>query len=83
VTESVAKEDDASALLLVYRAGAARTGIPRRSGVDHVRRRSGTWALFERSTNYLRQGKKAQAREDLKRILADDTDYGGVRDGLA
>jgi hypothetical protein len=29
------------------------------------------------------QGKKAQARKDLERILAEDSDYEGVREQLA
>jgi tetratricopeptide (TPR) repeat protein len=40
-------------------------------------------ALAERAHNYLAQGKKAQARKDLERILAEDSSYEGVRERLA
>ena len=39
-------------------------------------------ALAERAQNYLAQGKKAQARKDLERILAEDSTYEGVREQL-
>lgn len=41
------------------------------------------FALSERAENYLAQGKKAMARKDLERILAEDSDYEGVRETLA
>ena len=40
-------------------------------------------ALSERAANYLAQAKKAMARKDLDRILAEDSDYEGVRERLA
>jgi Tfp pilus assembly protein PilF len=40
-------------------------------------------ALHERAQNYLAQGKKAMARKDLERILAEDSTYHGVREQLA
>jgi tetratricopeptide (TPR) repeat protein len=40
-------------------------------------------ALAERAQNYLAQGKKTMARKDLERILAEDSDYEGVREQLA
>jgi Tfp pilus assembly protein PilF len=40
-------------------------------------------AFLERSANYLAQGKKAMARKDLERILAEDSSYEGVRERLA
>ena len=92
LTEGVSNQDDATALLLVYRAVAFREqGYPdaaneafkealksrsRGPDVRHL-------ALNERATNYLRQGKKAQARKDLERILAEDSNYEGVRERLA
>jgi Tfp pilus assembly protein PilF len=39
--------------------------------------------LAERAQNYIAQGKKARARKDLERILADDSDYPGLREQLA
>jgi Tfp pilus assembly protein PilF len=40
-------------------------------------------ALAERAQNYLAHGKKAMARKDLERILAEDSTYAGVRERLA
>ena len=40
-------------------------------------------ALAERAQNYLAQGKKAMARKDLERILAEDSNYPNVREQLA
>jgi predicted Zn-dependent protease len=39
--------------------------------------------LAERSQNYIAQGKNAQARKDLERILAEDSDYPGLQEQLA
>jgi len=35
-----------------------------------------------RAQNYLAQGKRAQARKDLERILAEDSTYDDVREQL-
>lgn len=40
-------------------------------------------ALAERAQNYLGQGKKGMARKDLERILAEDSNYEGVREQLS
>jgi tetratricopeptide (TPR) repeat protein len=40
-------------------------------------------ALAERAQNYIVQGKKGMARKDLERILAEDSDYEGLREQLA
>lgn len=39
-------------------------------------------ALLERATNYAAQGKKAMARKDLERVLAEDSSYEDVRERL-
>jgi tetratricopeptide (TPR) repeat protein len=39
-------------------------------------------ALSERAENYLVKGKKAMARKDLERILAEDSDDANVREWL-
>ena len=67
------------------------TGVPRcahETFKEALRARSRTrtirhHALFERAQNYKAQGKKAAARKDLERILAEDADYEGVREQLA
>jgi tetratricopeptide (TPR) repeat protein len=92
LTEGIENEDDATALLLVFRGIAFRgqgfheaahetfkQALRSRSRNPTIRHH----AMFERAKNYLAQGKKAMARKDLERILAEDSDYEGVRDQLA
>jgi tetratricopeptide (TPR) repeat protein len=91
LTEGVTNEDDASALLLVFRGVAFREqgfndaaheffkeALRARSRAATIRHH----ALFERARNYEAQGKKAMARKDLERILAEDSDYPGLREQL-
>ena len=40
-------------------------------------------ALLERADNYLAQNKKAMARKDLERIMAEDSTVEGVAERLA
>jgi tetratricopeptide (TPR) repeat protein len=92
LTDGVKNEDDAAALLCVFRGQAFREqgfheaahealkeALRSRSRAAEIRNH----ALAERAQNYLAQGKKAQARKDLERILAEDSSYEGVRDQLA
>jgi tetratricopeptide (TPR) repeat protein len=92
LTEGIRNEDDASALLCVFRGRAFREqgfhdaahealkeALRSRSRAAPIRH----LALAERAENYLVQGKKAMARKDLERILAEDSDYDGVRERLA
>jgi tetratricopeptide (TPR) repeat protein len=92
LTEGVTNEDDATAILLVFRGAAFRRqgfhdaahetlkeALRSRSRAAPIRH----LALSERAENYLAQGKKAMARKDLERILAEDSDYEGVRERLA
>jgi tetratricopeptide (TPR) repeat protein len=92
LTEGIKNEDDASALLCVFRGQAFRKqmfhdaahealkeALRSRSRAARIRH----LALAERSQNYLAQGKKSQARKDLERILAEDSGYERVREQLA
>lgn len=92
LTEGMKNEDDASALLCVFRGRAFRQqgfhdaahealkeALRSRSRAAPIRH----MALAERAQNYLAQGKKGMARKDLERILAEDSTYEGVRDQLA
>jgi tetratricopeptide (TPR) repeat protein len=92
LTEGLRNEDDASALLLVFRGQAFREqgfhdaahealkeALRSRSRAAAIRH----LALAERAQNYLAQGKKGMARKDLERILAEDSGYEGVRERLA
>ncbi len=92
LTEGVKNDDDASALLLCYRGSAFRAkeyyDAANESLKEALRKRSQPaeirhLALSERAESYLAQGKKAQARKDLERILAEDSNYEGVRERLA
>jgi tetratricopeptide (TPR) repeat protein len=92
LTDGITNQDDASAVLLVFRGVALREqglheaaqaafkeALRYRSRPAEIRH----LALFERAENYAVQGKTAQARKDLERIVADDSRYPGVRERLA
>jgi tetratricopeptide (TPR) repeat protein len=92
LTEGIKNDDHAAALLCVFRGQAFRAqgfhdaahealkeALRSRSRAAPIRH----LALAERAQNYLAQRKKAQARKDLERILAEDSDYEGVREQLA
>jgi tetratricopeptide (TPR) repeat protein len=92
LTDGLTNQDDATALLLVFRGAAfrqqgfhdaahatLREALRARSRAAVIRHH----ALSERADNYLAQGKKGMARKDLERILAEDSDYGDVRERLA
>jgi hypothetical protein len=92
LTDGVQNEDDASALLLTYRGRAFRLeglhDAAHETLKEALRSRSRTpevrhLALSERAANYAAQGKKAMARKDLERILAEDSTYPGVTEALA
>ena len=92
LTEGMRNEDDATALLCVFRGQAfceqGYHDAAHESFKEALRSRSRAapirhLALHERAQNYLEQGKKAMARKDLERILAEDSDYDGVREQLA
>jgi tetratricopeptide (TPR) repeat protein len=91
VTEGVSNQDDATALLCVFRGiafreqgfhEAAREALKealRSKKRDPVVRHR---ALLERAKSYLSEGKRPLARKDLERILAEDSDYDGLRELL-
>jgi tetratricopeptide (TPR) repeat protein len=91
LTEGIKNEDDASALLCVFRGEAFREqgfhDAAHEAFKEALRSRSRAapirhLALARRAQNYLAQGKKSQARKDLERILAEDSSYEGVREQL-
>jgi tetratricopeptide (TPR) repeat protein len=92
LTEAVANEDDATAFLCVLRGVALREqgyheaaraafkeALKSKKREAVVRHR----ALLERAQTYLAEGKRAMARRDLERVLAEDSNYEGVRELLA
>ena len=92
LTNGVQNNDDASALLMTYRGlalrelghhTAAREALKealkskaREAGIRHL-------ALLERSRSYQAENRNAQARKDLERIFAEDSDFPGIREALA
>lgn len=92
ITNGLTNVDDPTALLLTFRGVAFReTGsytaaaesfkealksTKRDAGIRHL-------ALIERARTYLAEGKKAMARRDLERIMADDAEYPGLPETLA
>jgi tetratricopeptide (TPR) repeat protein len=92
MTDGITNEDDASALLLVYRAVALReqrfndaaheafkAALKSRSRAPAIRH----LALSERARNYETQGKNGMARKDLERVLAEDSDFDGLQERLS
>lgn len=92
LTEGISNEDDATALLLVFRGVAFREqgyndaahealkeALKSRSRDATIRHH----ALFERARNFDLQGKKSMARKDLERILAEDSEYPEVKQRIA
>ena len=92
LTDNLANTDDLSALALTIRGAALRQAghltaaqevlrealrFPSRAAP--VRHR----ARLERARLYIAQGQPAKARQDLERILAEDSQYPGVREMLA
>ncbi len=92
LTQNVANEDDATALLCVFRGAALREqgycdaareafkeALKSRKRSAAVRHR----ALWERARTYEAEGKRGMARKDLERIMAEDSTYPGLVDALA
>lgn len=90
-TEEIENVDDATALLLIYRAIALRELGHLDAAVESLRRARASKkrhedvlnkALFERALTYEKLGKKAQAKKDLEKIIATDSDFPGVSELL-
>ncbi len=92
LTEGIKNADDGTALLCIYRGIAfAHKGFndaAREAFKEALRSRSRNplirhKALWERAHVHLAAGKKAMARRDLEKILAEDSDFRGVQEELA
>lgn len=92
LTEGISNEDDATALLCVFRGIAFREqgyqqaareafkeALKSKKRDQVIRHR----ALLERARTYLAEGKRAMARKDLERIMAEDSTYEGLSEMLA
>jgi tetratricopeptide (TPR) repeat protein len=91
LTDGIENQDDATAILLVFRAIALReqkhfeaaievfdAALASKSrNIDILHK-----ALFERSKAFLLEGKNAKAKSDLEKILVKDSDYPGVKEAL-
>ena len=91
LTNNVKNEDDTTALLLVYRGVAfTKQGLfeaARESFKEALKSKKRAneirhLALRQRAEVYAAEGKKAQARKDLERILAEDSSVEGIRQRL-
>jgi len=92
VTEQVKNEDDLTALLLVYRGAALRElgqhGAALEAFKEALRSRSRAreirhFALSERSRTHETKGDKKKARNDLEKILAEDSTFEGIKERIA
>jgi tetratricopeptide (TPR) repeat protein len=92
LTNNVVNLDDATALLCVFRGVALREqgyldaarealneALKSKKRADVIRHR----ALLERARCYELDGKRALARKDLERIMAEDATYAGLHEALA
>ncbi|MFY9587896.1 MAG: hypothetical protein WAT66_10625 [Actinomycetota bacterium] len=91
LTEGISNSDDATALLCVFRGEAFyalgyndaamvafKEALKSRSRAPEIRHR----ALSERSRAYDALGKRAMARKDLERIMAEDSQYPGLQERI-
>jgi tetratricopeptide (TPR) repeat protein len=92
LTNDIENEDDATALLLIFRGialrelkhfEASRTVLSqalksKKRNEDILHK-----GYLERSKTYLKEGKKTQAKVDLERIIAQDSEYPGLKELLS
>lgn len=90
ITEKIQNEDDLTAMLLVYRGVALRElgqhGASLEALKEALRARSREirhLALSERSRTHEAKGDRKKERNDLEKILAEDSTFEGVQDRLA
>jgi tetratricopeptide (TPR) repeat protein len=92
LTDGVRNDSNETALLLTFRGVALReqghytaarealkSALASRSREEAIRHR----ALVERAAVSSAEGKMAQARKDLEKVLAEDSSYPGLREALA
>jgi tetratricopeptide (TPR) repeat protein len=92
LTNGVTNEDEPSTYLLIQRGAALReqgyADASRESLKEALRVRSRpselrNLALIERGKTYLSENKKAMARKDFERVMADHAGYPGLQDLIA
>ena len=92
LTEGLTNEDEAATFLLTQRGIAFREQgyfeAARASFKEALRIRSRPAdlrhrAIVERGLTYLREGKRSMARKDFEKVLAENSNYPGLREHLA
>jgi tetratricopeptide (TPR) repeat protein len=92
VTNGLRNEDDPTALLVAYRGVALRElghlTAAREAFKEALKSKSRDaeirhYALLERARTYLAENKRAMAKKDVERVIAENADYPGVRELLA
>ena len=91
LTNGIGNDDDASALLVTFRGIALRElghqtaareafkeALKSKNRDAVIRHR----ALLERAVSFTAEGKASMAKKDLERVLAEDSNYPGVREAL-
>lgn len=89
ITDEITNDDDLTALMLVYRGVAFREkgfndaakevfkkALSPKKRSETVRHR----AMTERAKTYINEGKKALARKEAEKIMAEDPEYEGIRE---
>jgi tetratricopeptide (TPR) repeat protein len=91
LTDNLENEDDATALLLVFRGIALRERDLYTASIETFNKVTRTTsrnidirhkALLERAKAHLKNNSKAKAKSDLEKILSTDFDYPGVQELL-
>jgi tetratricopeptide (TPR) repeat protein len=86
-TDEIENVDDATALLLIYRAIALRELGHLDASTESLRRARSSKkrhedvlnkALYERARTYQAMGKSSQAKKELEKIMATDSEFPGV-----
>lgn len=92
ISNGVTNVDDPTALLVTFRGIAFREQgmntsaiVSFREALKSINRDPAIRhrALVERALTHRNEGRKAQARKDLERVLAEDSDYPDIRDLIA
>lgn len=92
ISNGVTNVDDPTALLVTFRGIAFRQQgmntsaiVSFREALKSIKRDPAIRhrALVERALTHRNEGRKAQARKDLERVLAEDSDYPDIRDLIA
>jgi hypothetical protein len=91
LTQNITNEDDATALLCVFRGIALRElgylDAARETFKEALKTKKRApvirhWAWLERARTYEAEGKRGMACKDLERIMAEDSSYDGLAEAM-